>query len=130
MKKVWLVEYGDYSDYHVVGVFSSEENAQKVVTRLGDCDGTIREWVLDPGVEELNQGLSLWAITMAANGDTTHCALCTYDLESFMTTWKARPPHTYTDFLNMRVWAEDKVHAIKIVNERRIAMLASGELKG
>jgi len=34
------------------------------------------------------------------------------------------------DALNARVWAKNERHAVKIVNERRAAMIASGEWRG
>lgn len=33
-KTIWVVEQGEYSDYRVVGVFSSQESAQVVADKL------------------------------------------------------------------------------------------------
>lgn len=45
--KVWLVTAGDYSDYHVVGVFSTEEKAKAYAALTLDSD--VEESELDPG---------------------------------------------------------------------------------
>ncbi len=50
MTSVWLVERGDYSDYHVVAVFSSQEQAKEFCDHYsgdGHYEPTIREYVLD-----------------------------------------------------------------------------------
>jgi hypothetical protein len=63
MASVFVIEQGSYSDYHVVGVFSTRENAETVLAALKaatesyyDTPG-IAEWPLDPAIDALRAGL-------------------------------------------------------------------------
>ena len=73
---VWAVEQGVYSDYRVVGVFSSRPNAKKVadVVNHGLTNGynkaTVVRWLLDPAVDELNKGYTPWFVLMHKDGTT------------------------------------------------------------
>ena len=53
MDKVWVAR-GGYSDDEIIGVFSTKENAQIVADLFS---GSVVEWPLDPGIEELNAEL-------------------------------------------------------------------------
>lgn len=68
--KVWVIEDGEYSDYHVVGVFSSRENAELVRSKLKS--GDIEEWDLDPAVDKLNAGMEKFYVHMLRDG-TARC---------------------------------------------------------
>lgn len=60
-KQVWTVEAGDYSDYHVVGVYSTRENAVQICEALSGADRwydyEVVERTLNPGIEAVNEGL-------------------------------------------------------------------------
>jgi hypothetical protein len=133
--QVWVVEQGSYSDYRVVGVFTSEKNANKIADAINAGDkwenATVACWPLNPAVEELNAGMTQWVVWMLRNGDVERAdqrdSVSSYDLAGECDLWK-RPPHMNKPWcLNATVWATDKQHAIKIVNERRIAMLAANK---
>jgi hypothetical protein len=53
---VWVVARGEYSDYRVVGVFSSQEHAQLIADAINASSGggfdkaTVAARPLDPGV--------------------------------------------------------------------------------
>jgi len=128
-KSIWIIEQGEYSDYHVVGIFSTKENAEKafhIIDSSSYASPKIVEYKLDPGVEELNQGLTLYNVLMEANGDTVHVEkFLVYDFDdipeiSILITTKR---------ILAMIFATSKTHAVKIVNERRIQMIANGELK-
>ena len=54
MKSVWVIEEGEYSDYHVVGVYDSRESAETILASLPDDDRpTIAEWPLNPCLDEV-----------------------------------------------------------------------------
>ena len=65
IKTIWVVEEGDYSDYRVVGVFSSEANAKQIAELVG---GDVAEWPIDPNIAELNQGLHVYLVQMRKDG--------------------------------------------------------------
>ncbi len=130
MTKVYAIEQGSYSDYRVVGVFSTRENAQTVVDymkangRSYDDDAEIAEWDLDPSVDGIRQGLFNFHVIMKMDtGDTV------------MVDKSSNPVDNYGDCVmngvagvnyNGHCWATDENHAIKIINERRIMRIAAG----
>lgn len=132
--KVWLVTDGKYSDYHVVGVFSTKTNAERIKT-LAAAANDIEELSLDPGIEELNAGLTLWLVRMERGGGVEHCSQQTIDAYSFeeeARIWRRSTAPAYAgknlpDLLVHTVWAKSPEHAIKIVNEVRLQMIARGE---
>ena len=141
MKTIWVIEDGSYSDYRVVGVFSTREAAEVVHKALkGDSSyysGEINEWPLNPAVAELNAGMSQWLVHMLKNGDTERVEkleMARYDIQGEVRVWERTQAPAYRgkgvpDIINATVWATDKDHALKIVNEHRLRMIASGEFK-
>lgn len=125
-KTVWVIEDGEYSDYHVVGVFSSRENAELVLGQLKS--GEIAEWELDPAVKALNAGLSRYYVQMLRDGTVCESKpeeFCADEWE-FLNTSDGYPP---TAGLRVWVFAKDEKHAVKIANEKRIQAIANGEWK-
>lgn len=140
MNKVWIIEQGCYSDYRVVGIFSTSENAHKVCAWINANDPSDRAEVaernLDPVVDDLNAGRSQWHVQMHRDGTTelVKPAGSGYNLEDSGHVWDRPNAPAYKGkgfpaLLTYTVWALDESHAVKIVNERRIQMIASGEWK-
>jgi hypothetical protein len=140
MDKVWIIEQGSYSDYRVVGIFSTEQKAQQVCdwinSRQTYGDKAEVTWrCLDPAIELLNSGLSQWRVQMLRDGSTERVEQQddTYDLEGSAHIWDRPRAPFYAGkggvqaALVAKVWARDSDHAIKIANERRVQMIASGE---
>lgn len=143
---VWVVEQGHYSDYRVIGVYSSKKNADMITEKIngGETYGetyrdkaTVARWPLNPAVEELNQGLKQFSVTMIADGTTEQCELrnfSTYELGGSMELWKRTEAPAFhgkgiPDAIMAMVWAKDERHALKIVNETRAQWVASGRLR-
>lgn len=148
MKTIFVVEQGEYSDYlrlkyhgRVTGVFSTRENAQKIADAInvsdnGYSEATVAEWPLDPGIEELNQGMHLYYVVMQKDGTIDRCerqnALNGYDLNGEIRMWHKTKSIAYKndknvqDVMTATVWASDDVHAVKIVNEHRTQFIADG----
>lgn len=132
-KTVWVVEDGEYSDYHVVGVFTSRENAERIKQL---CGGEVSEWPIDPAIEELNAGLWPYSVCMAIDGTTERVTrvdtMSYYSLNDGVRLWKRTQAPAYRgtpgvqDAIFGTVWAESEQHAVKIVNEKRTAYLATG----
>ena len=78
MKKCWIIEQGCYSDYRVVGIFSTKENAEKQMARIKQDyeydQPSIEERWLDPGIDELNQGLSQYIVGFDGDGASVRSA--------------------------------------------------------
>lgn len=131
-KSIWALEDGDYSDYHVIGVFSSKKNAERIRKVVG---GHISEWLLDPAIEALNQGLTMWRVVMLRNGNTESVKgtdVASYDLAGRSWLWSRSTAPAYVhqnlpDVLVATVWAKDTEHAVKITNEIRTKMIAEGQ---
>lgn len=141
-KSVWVVEQGSYSDYRVVGVFSTEENAQQVAAAVNTPEedkwgdgATVSEWPLDPAVDELRQGFAMYSVHMLEDGTTEKVereAVHGYGITGSLVMWRRSTARAYRgkdakDLLDATVWAKDEDHAIKIANEHRTRMIATGE---
>lgn len=134
-KVVFVLEEGEYSDRHVVGVYGSKTNAEEMQKRLDIVQTSeINEVELDTGLDNLRSGLTIWKIRMLLNGDTEYAEDCdppnTYEISDHLYFWnrpeapwyKQREPNTPA-CLEIRCWARDQKHAVKIANERRIRWL-------
>lgn len=131
MTSVWVIEDGSYSDYRVLGVFTTEASAARVAQQMKlDPETTVSEWPLDPGIEQLNQGLTVWTVQMKATGDVIEMAPGV--------RWSGQPIEDVPDVriaqygaerrVVASVWARDAEHAIKIVGEHRAQFRAKGDL--
>jgi hypothetical protein len=135
MKTVWAIEDGNYSDYHVIGVFTSKENAELIRAKTG---GTIDEWPLNPAVDELSKGYTSWYGDMLFDGTTTRMEqqsdLSGYNLSNSLHIWKCSKVPFYKgkdvqDCISGHVLAKDSKHAVKIFNEFRTQQIASGKFQ-
>lgn len=141
---VWVVEQGEYSDYRVVGVFSSEANAQIVADAINGPDAdkgwsskaTIAEWPLNPAVSELLQGYSQYLVLMHKDGTVERCThndTTGYSIRvQSVDIWRRTKAPAFIgkgipDVLTATVWAKDETHAIKIANEHRTQLIATGK---
>ena len=136
MNGLWVIEQGGHSDYGVLGVYSTKEGAERVaalVNASGPCElATVAEWPLDPGIAQLDAGMSQWVVRMLRDGSVERVS------ESSITpvVWRDAN-HLVINWVNGRevpgkvlycyLWATDAVHAVRIVNERRIQMIAEGK---
>ena len=120
MKKCWIIEQGCYSDYRVVGIFSTKENAEKQMARIKQDyeydQPSIEERWLDPGIDELNQGLSQYIVGFDGDGASVRSAS---SVESDDCHWIKGSSYT--------VWAENDQAAIKIAAEKHAQYKASRE---
>lgn len=137
---VWAIEQGCYSDYHVVGVFTSRKNAKAVVDALkaAECYGdepTIARWPLDPAVKDLRAGMSPWRVLMLRDGTVESAKqrdVSSFNIAGSVAIWRRSTAPAYKgtgipDCLDATVWAKDRNHAIKIANEHRTHMIADGQ---
>ena len=142
MKSVWVIEQGSYSDYRVVGVYSSKKNAQLVCDAINTGKhyekATVAKWPVDQSVLEVSRGYKQFIVTMLRDGTVENIrgpeAICIYDMSSTLAVWKRTEAPAYKgkgipDALNGSVLAKDEKHAIKIANEQRTQMIALGKWK-
>lgn len=138
MKKIYAVNSGLYSDYHVVALFTTIELAQEFMAAVPD-DGynPVDEFDLNPNAADLiKRGYSLWGVRMLRNGDTEKVDrqdLSPYEVGNVgHRIWRRTQAPAYKDkgipdCLTSTVWAKSAKAAIKITNEIRARMIASGE---
>jgi len=112
MKTVYILTAGDYSDYHIIGVYSTRELAEKAqflyeysrieeysLDRIPDAPPNMKAWELFLSDEE---GISCYPSN--PDGDVPY--------ENYFTTNKGILTASY------RVWATDEDHARKIAQDQ------------
>lgn len=141
MKKVFVVTSGSYSDYRILAIFSTKKLAKDFIDAVKDdeCNG-IEEHDLDNDtVDLIKRGYSVWSVNMLINGDTERCDRQengrhnVINCPSFQIWERTKAPayrgNGIPDILTANVWAKTEKQAIKIVNEKRAQMIASGKFK-
>ena len=136
MEKVWIVTDGDYSDYRIVAVFSTEEQANDFIKYTGKGDSVI-EMDVDKPYERKDR---VWRIDMAL---LDHKVIYT-DIENSYDNLKdciRLRRYSRGDALSLWIEADNLERAVKIANERigqvlagaymfyKNAFLASGDNK-
>ena len=131
---IYLVSDGEYSDYTVLGLYSTKEKAEEA--RALYAANYIEEFELD-AIPPHPPGELRWTVRMKDSGDIPDAfqafqmpAGADYvpfesDRMFFITQLESRCPKTDGRF--MYLWARDKDHAIKIASEKRREMIVSGE---
>ena len=126
--KIYLVTSGEYSDYTVEGAFSTREKAEAYLAHFHTDPrayhvGRIEEYALDPHERTIREGLREYRVRMDTEGNVEKVELRSGALAGEYVETGRGPygPATWGVAL-----ARDEKHAIKIVNERRIMMLAQG----
>jgi hypothetical protein len=127
MKEIYIVTDGDYSDYHIIGVWESRKKAQswvKEYKRNNEWnwgDPRIEEWPLedDPEFAEFRRATALWCVEMTEAGDVKSCyELPHSDSSPAELRAPARSGWANAGFFFFEGVATDKEHAIKIAAER------------
>lgn len=125
---VWVVERGAYSNYGVIGVYTTRKQAVAMADLLNSSDGyskaTVARWKLNPGSDEIAAGKRIWSVVLGRDGNSSVGEV----------NW-AVPPSGFQisrgvggdyPFIQGQVWATDEQHALKIANEYRAQAVAAG----
>lgn len=133
---IYAVEQGDYSDYHIVGVYSTRPIAEKVIAMINggtnvDDKASLAEWELDANTERLGDDWHPFHVLMRRDGSTEKGHPVEKDSYAFTSTELRlyRNHSTYDnkeprDLLIGYVWGHDFAHAVKIANDRRTQLIA------
>lgn len=138
MKKIYAVNSGCYSDYRVVALFSTPELAREFMAAVPDGDyNQLEEFELNPNTADLiRRGYSIWSVHMLRDGDTERVTRNNPEVYEVTNVghriWRRTRAPAYAgkgipDILTSTVWAKSETQAVKIVNEHRVQMIASGE---
>ena len=144
MDKLYLLTSGQYSDYHVEGVFSSLEKVEEyklqhkrlfINYEREVCKNESVEELLDNychyfndpeeiSVDEaiLPSGLLPYRVTINTNGDNA----VAYISETYNYWYKGFG--LCKNRLTFEVLAKDEAHAIKVANDRRIQLIANKQI--
>jgi hypothetical protein len=121
--KVYITHKGEYSDYHIVGVYSTEENAKAAIDAgFGD---DFFDTEIDKGVDQIKQGLKSFKVNMFSDGSEADAGISS-DIPCNDFAYYLYPDDRKWCYFTC--WAKDKKHAIKIMNEKRIQKIANNEL--
>ncbi len=113
MKTVFIVTEGDYSDYHITGVFTTKELAQNFID--AGCGDNIEEFKVNPYKVSLAKGYKPFFVRIGKGGDVKEI----YDGSGYISHGFDVKGGFYTT-----LFAKDEIHAAKIANERRTQILA------
>lgn len=129
MTKVYVCFRGEYSDAHIVAVFSTKEAADKL-NEYGPV--YIEEWDVDSVNLNFPVGrLPYTAYIHDKNGEVTSTDAYLTEPESFVDggcqyhDYNGNPPRGIMGLFTTRCWAIDPHHAAKIASERRSVYLAN-----
>lgn len=125
--KLYLVSTGSYSDYTVLGIYSSKELANEAIIRF-NAGSEAQEFTLD-AMPERPPGKLYYHLDMFFNGDVRFIALSSME-DALMTTTYYIQPYTVEGkkLIAFKIWADDEKHAIKSANEIRTQLIAENKL--
>ena len=131
--KIFIVTSGEYSDYGINAVFSTKENAEKYIGTIYSSDRIeIEEWGVDEDMALINKirsgEIAVYMVSMFKNGNIEKIK----KEEPLAVRWiKVALAGEYSlwteNRLGMWVIAKNEKHAIKIVNEKRVQLIANNE---
>lgn len=140
MDKVYVLTSGIYSNYRIVGIFSTRAMADKFRAAVPESDYNETEvHQLDSDAPDLiRRGYSLYHVTMLRDGTTERVER--QEVGAYIVGEAAKEPRVWRrtraayykdkgvpDALTATVWAKSDEAAIKIVNEKRAQMIAAGK---
>ena len=127
MNTVYIITQGEYSDYHILGVFSTEEKAQEMVNWCGN-DCIIEEYTIDECIPipdetrwpyHIELQLSSGNILSIINENSRPFPNETINMSSTINDIWIKNDH-----LIITCWAETEDQAKKIATEKRQEYLA------
>ena len=130
--KIYIVTSGAYSDYRINAVFSTKENAEKFTKLYGVGDYDIEEFEVDDEMALINriidEKITIYLVCMDRDGNIKEVMKesPSVSLVEELLAGKQKPV-LYADCMDMCVIAKDEKHAVKIVNEKRVQLIANNE---
>lgn len=126
MDSVWVVKQGKSIDCHVVGIYGSEKDAEKVKDTINSSDSEyvlayVDEHKLGEYLDVLDS--SVYYVFMYRNGTIRECVSIGWRVINTYSTLMLRDLKA----LSGCVYARDEGHAIKIANEKRAQLIAMCE---
>lgn len=128
--KIYVVEFGEYSDRSITGVYSTHERAEVAATP----DGYVTEYELDAAFDLYDKGLRAFNVEMHYDGSVVKVTNYGYWSEvkahvGMASTDNFIDSHSLPfrwNCIRVTTWARNGEHAIKIANEHRAEFIAAG----
>ena len=117
--KLYLVAAGEYSDYHLCGIYSTLDKAE-YAKKLYDAN-EIEEYTLDE-IPAHPKGMLLYSVAMKPDGNDSRVYQRDASEAEDAYEWKS---YGKSERFEFQMWARDEEHAIKIANERRAQLIAN-----
>jgi hypothetical protein len=122
-KQVYVVTSGGYDEYHIVGIFSTMDEAEFINNITRDANA-VEAFTLDNVSPILRKGYKCFTVFFEDNGDS-----CVYDADPVGIMGNKVELMGIVErlrFWRFTILAKDKKHAVKIANEYRVRMIADG----
>jgi len=118
--KVFVVQTGDYSDEYIVGIFSTQEKAERIAKLY---EGSVREQEVDK-IDNVPEGCWFYSVEMRKDGEVILVRAKSADDYDANYGWDYNS-YPENDHMTFFIWAKDEDHAIKIANEKRSMLIAT-----
>lgn len=131
-KKIYIITEGEYSDYHITGVAEDRETAELLIKNWGRGQYIIEEYYINSLDDAKTiQNKTKFEVTMWKNGNS-NVMKSNYQEGGFLQDprfffWGGMQTGGIEVVMELEVWANSKEHAVKIANEKRSRLIASGE---
>jgi hypothetical protein len=129
MAKIYIVTSGEYSDYNINAIFSTEELAQAFIDSFkarSYCDMCIEDYDLDPNANDIKQKRRPYWVRIDKEGNVDSIEIVDSAIWFGCEIADARISYTYNlQYMNVYCFANDNNHAIKIAGEKRAQILAA-----
>lgn len=121
-EEIYVVTSGSYSDYAIDAIFTDINKAEEYKTNF-ECD-EVETHNLNPSTVSFH----MTVVSMLRNGDSknTYKVIIHKNTSGFVRYASSKHPYTMEDIFVWNVNTKDKTIAIKVVNEKRIQILAAG----
>lgn len=118
--KIYITTSGDYSDYHIVGVFTDKEVADDIAGRI--YDGRVETWEVNKR-HPIPPNYNIWSISMLANLTCIKAEQLKdkHYQESAISRLAGKHiegPYIPDQYYILTVAARNETHAVKIAAER------------
>jgi hypothetical protein len=134
--RAYVVTDGEYSDYGIVGIYSTPEKAEEAKDQFC-ASNDVEEWEMD-NIPSHPIGMSKWEVSLRKDGSVlddewawkTPRRVSTEQDEEYVPRWTHRTsnfPVIKTEYVDFFVWAKDSRHALKVAHDRWAQLIATNE---
>lgn len=132
-KSIYIITDGEYSDYSIIAPCATKEDAEKYIQKFDLKCATIEEHkLIDENFYEFVTDKTHYSVKMDKHGNS-EVIVNKYEFSKIETEYIFyNNSMLYNEkyiMIMVNCWANSKEHAVKIANEIRTRLIASGELE-